>query len=105
MINNSNDDDDDHNNNNNNNNNSNNSNADSNKLIYKDNDNDNDDENNAQNKDNKKHLKNRVYVMIILNNNIYNQNSYRGNTNNTYLLYPNHEETTLSNMQRKHHVH
>ena len=98
MINNSNDDDDDHNNNNN-------SNADSIKLIYKDSNNDNDDENNAQNKDNKKHLKNRVYVMIILNNNIYNQNSYRGNTNNTYLLHPNYEETTLSNMQRKYHVH
>ena len=25
--------------------------------------------------------------------------------NNTYLLHPNYEETTLSNMQRKHHVH
>ena len=25
--------------------------------------------------------------------------------NNTYLLHPNYEKTTLSNMQRKHHVH
>ena len=27
------------------------------------------------------------------------------NNNNTYLLHPNYEKTTLSNMQRKHHVH
>ena len=26
-------------------------------------------------------------------------------SNNTYLLPPNYEKTTLSNMQRKHHVH
>ena len=25
--------------------------------------------------------------------------------NNTYLLHPNYEKTTLPNMQRKHHVH
>ena len=25
--------------------------------------------------------------------------------NNTYLVHPNYEETTLSNMRRKHHVH
>ena len=27
------------------------------------------------------------------------------NNNNTYSLHPNYEKTTLSNMQRKHHVH
>ena len=51
--------------------------------------------------------------MIILKNNNYNynkqntynrQNTYRGRKkdNNTYLLHPNYEKTTLSNMQRKH---
>ena len=44
--------------------------------------------------------------MIILNNNKCNQNTYRGKiNNNSYILNPNYEETTLSNMQRKHHVH
>ena len=53
--------------------------------------------------------------MIILtinnhNNNKYNtynkQNTYKGKTNNnTYLLYPNYEETTWSNMRHKHHAH
>ena len=44
--------------------------------------------------------------MIILNNNKYNQNSQREKrNNNTYLLHPNYEETTLYNMQRKHHLH
>ena len=44
--------------------------------------------------------------MIILNNSKYNQNTYRGKANNiTYSLRPNYEETTLSNMQLKHHVH
>ena len=38
---------------------------------------------------------------------IYNrQNTYRGREKKkTYLLHPNYEKTTLSNMQRKHHVH
>ena len=33
--------------------------------------------------------------------------TYRGRkkNNNTYLLHPNYEKTTLSNMQRKYHVH
>ena len=44
--------------------------------------------------------------MIVINNNKYNQNSYRRKTNNnSYLLHPNYEETTLSNIQRKHRVH
>ena len=35
--------------------------------------------------------------MTILNNNKYNQNSYRGKTINiTYLLHPNYEETTIN---------
>ena len=53
-------------------------------------------------------------MMILENNynsnkqNTYNRrNTYRGRktNNNTYLLHPNYEKTTLSNMQRKHHVH
>ena len=38
---------------------------------------------------------------------IYNrQNTYRGREKKkTYLLHPNYEKTTLSNMQHKHHVH
>ena len=53
-------------------------------------------------------------MMILKNNynnnkqNTYNtRNTYRGRkkNNNTYLLDPNYEKTTLSNMQRKHHVH
>ena len=44
--------------------------------------------------------------MIILSNSKYNQNTYRRKTNNNaYSVHPNYEETTLSNMQRKHHVH
>ena len=61
--------------------------------------------------------------MIILNNNNYNNNNKtvithktltgdgeknktnKQTNNNTYLLQPNYEKTTLSNMQRKHHVH
>ena len=43
--------------------------------------------------------------MIILNNNKCNQNTVKNINNNTYLLHPNYEETTLSNMQRKYHVH
>ena len=43
--------------------------------------------------------------MIILNNNKCNQNKGENINNNTSLLHPNHEETTLSNMQRKHLVH
>ena len=53
-------------------------------------------------------------MMILKNNynnnkqNTYNRrNTYRGRkkNNNTYLLHPNYEKNTLSNMQRKHHVH
>ena len=38
---------------------------------------------------------------------IYNrQNTYRGREKKkTYLLHPNYEKTTLSNMQHKNHVH
>ena len=54
--------------------------------------------------------------MMILKNNNYNnntqntynrRNTYRGrkSNNNTYLLHPNYENTTLFNMQRKYHVH
>ena len=53
--------------------------------------------------------------MMILKNNYNNnkqstynrRNTYRGRikNSNTYLLHPNYEKTTLSNMQRKHHVH
>ena len=59
--------------------------------------------------------------MIILNNNItlttnkivmtdktlgyWGRKKTQQNNNNTYSLHPNYEKTTLSNMQRKHHVH
>ena len=43
--------------------------------------------------------------MIILNNDKYNQNTNRRKANNiTCSLHPTYEETTLSNMQSKHHV-
>ena len=54
-------------------------------------------------------------MMILKNNynnnkqNTYNtRNTYRGRKkkdSNTYLLHPNYEKTTLSNMQCKHHLH
>ena len=56
--------------------------------------------------------------MIILNINNYNNNKQKQKrekqgkrktnkhtNNNTYLLHLDYEKTTLSNMQRKHHVH
>ena len=53
--------------------------------------------------------------MMILKNNYNNKNKTlithetligeEEKNNNTYLLDPNYEKTTLSNMQRKHHVH
>ena len=49
----------------------------------------------------KKYLKNRVYVIT---NTIKTLTGEKRN-NNTYILHPNYEETNLSNMQRKHHVH
>ena len=90
-------------------------------IIIKDNDNDNNDGNNAQNKDNKKYLKEikkespcewsflTITITITTNKTLITGKTLTGEekktNNNTYLLHPNYEKTTLSNMQRKHHVH
>ena len=53
--------------------------------------------------------------MIIINNNNHKDKKYNNynkktptrkkKNSDTYLLHPNYEENTLSNMQRKHYVH
>ena len=89
-------------------------------IIIKDNDNDNDDGNNAQNKDNKKYLKEikkespcewsflTITITITTNKTLITGKTLTGEekktNNNTYLLHPNYEKTSLSNVQRKHHV-
>ena len=89
-------------------------------IIIKDNDNDNDDGNNAQNKDNKKYLKEikkespcewsflTITITITTNKTFITGKTLTGEekktNNNTYLLHPNYEKTSLSNVQRKHHV-
>ena len=89
-------------------------------IIIKDNDNDNDDGNNAQNKDNKKYLKEikkespcewsflTITITITTNKTLITGKTLTGEekktNNNTYLLHPNYENTSLSNVQRKHHV-
>ena len=103
------------NNNNNDNNNSNNnnksssnnknSNTDSNRLIYNNEkkDDDKDDEYNVQNKDNKK-----ICITITTNKTLITDKTLTGKERekkNTYLLHRKYEKATLSNMQRKHHVH
>ena len=78
-------------------------------IIIKSKDNDNDDGNNAQNKDDdKKIIKKKQKTNTIRTNKtlITDKETYRAREKkNTYLLHPNYEKTTLSNMQRKHHVH
>ena len=89
-------------------------------IIIKDNDNGNDDGNNAQNKDNKKYLKEikkespcewsflTITITITTNKTLITGKTLTGEekktNNNTYLLHPNYEKTSLSNVQRKHHV-
>ena len=90
----------------NNNNNNNNSYNDCNKLIIiKDNHNNNDDENNAQNKDKTFKLQSLFKRKFLTTINAIKTFTGEKLNNNTYLLHPNYEETTLSNMQSKHQVH
>ena len=78
--------------------------------VIKSKDNHNDDGNNAQNKDDDKKIikKAKQKTNIIRTNKTLttNKETYRGRKKkNTYLLNPNYEKTTLSNMQHKYHVH
>ena len=85
-------------------------------IIIKDKDNDNNDENNAQNKDNKKYLKRQspcewsfltIAITITTNETLITDKTLtveekkKQTKNDTYLLHPNYEKTSLSNMQCK----
>ena len=62
-----------------------------------------------QNKDNNNNNKNIIKKTNTITTNktlIYNrENTYRGREREKKLLHPNYKKTTLSKMQRKHHVH
>ena len=78
-------------------------------IIIKDNDNHNDDENNAPNNENKKYLKKYSLCewsfLIITITITTNKTTGEKTDNDTNLLHPNYEESTLSNMQRKRIIH
>ena len=77
-------------------------------IIIKDNDNHNDDENNAPNNENKKYFKKYSlceWSFLIITITITNKTTGEKAGNDTNLLHPNYEESTLSNMQRKRIIH
>ena len=43
--------------------------------------------------------------IVITDKTLGHWGTKKKNNNNTHSLHPNYEKTTLSNMQRKHHVH
>ena len=67
----------------------------------------NKDNNNNKNIIKKKQKTNKQTNTITTNKTlIYNrENTYRGREREKKLLHPNYKKTTLSKMQRKHHVH
>ena len=67
-------------------------------MIIKSKDNDNDDENNAQNKQ-------KTNTITTIKTLITDKTLTGEEREKKYLLHPNYQKTTLSNMQCKHHVH